>query len=374
MYKLTQKKYFKNLDATRALAFFFVFSAHAFVSSDPNVLNSSLFKSINGYGKLGFLGLEYFFVLSSFLITWIAIEEYKQNGYFKLKAFLIRRALRVWPIYFLIVFTAYLAFYFIKYFINYEINELPNILNFIFFIINFYTIDNGTNYLFFLVFLWSISIEEQFYIFWSFILKYCFKYLKHISLLLIVISLIFRWYYSFIEPINNVLYFHTFSALGNFGIGSLIAYISFKRTIFYEYISTFNTYKSLAVYIIFITSLIFYSDIFSNSYMVVFERVFYSLIFGYIIIEQAFNQTIKIQFGRSKYLSFLGKISYGLYCYHGIVITFLVYGLNLFSISENIYSTIFLYPLVIFITTTIISKYSYEYFESWFLRKKKKFY
>ena len=46
----------------------------------------------------------------------------------------------------------------------------------------------------------------------------------------------------------------------------------------------------------------------------------------------------------------------------------------LFSISENIYSTIFLYPLVIFITTTIISKYSYEYFESWFLRKKKKFY
>ena len=35
-----------------------------------------LFSSITSYGKLGFLGLEYFFVLSSFLITWIALEEY----------------------------------------------------------------------------------------------------------------------------------------------------------------------------------------------------------------------------------------------------------------------------------------------------------
>ena len=374
MNKLIKKQYFQNLDATRAIAFFFVFAAHGFVSTNPNVLNDSLFESINTYGKLGFLGLEYFFVLSSFLITWIAIEEYNNNGYFKLKAFLIRRALRVWPIYFLVVFVAYFGFYFLKYVLDYNLNELPNILNFIFFIVNFYTIDNGTSYLFFLVFLWSISIEEQFYIFWAFFLKYFFKYLKQLSFLLIFISLIFRAFYAIVEPVNNILYFHTISAFGNFGVGSLLALMSFKKTNIFNQIKSFTFFKSLTIYLLFLFSLIFYNDIFLNSYFVIFERLFYSLIFGYIIIEQAFNKRAKIQFGKSKSLSYLGKISYGLYIYHGVVITLLVYLLNAFSIKDSIIFTIIIYPIIILLATSFIANFSYKYIELWFLKMKKKYY
>ena len=374
MNKLIKKQYFQNLDATRAIAFFFVFAAHGFVSTNPNVLNDSLFESINTYGKLGFLGLEYFFVLSSFLITWIAIEEYNNNGYFKLKAFLIRRALRVWPIYFLVVFVAYFGFYFLKYVLDYNLNELPNILNFIFFMVNFYTIDNGTSYLFFLVFLCSISIEEQFYIFWAFLLKYFFKYLKYLSFLLIFISLIFRTYYTIVEPVNNILYFHTLSAFGNFGVGSLIALMSFKKTNLFNKIKSFTFFKSSTIYLLFLFSLIFYNVIFSNSYFVIFERLFYSLIFGYIIIEQAFNNRAKIQFGKSKSLSYLGKISYGLYIYHGVVITLLVYILNAFSIKDSIIFTIIIYPIIILLATSFIANFSYKYIELWFLKMKKKYY
>lgn len=369
-----QKTYFKNLDATRAIAFFLVFCAHCFVSSNPDVLNSSLFQSIKGFGKLGFLGLEYFFVLSSFLITWIALEEHKNNNFFSLKKFIIRRSLRVWPLYFIIVITTYIVFQFLNDVFNYEIRELPNISNFIFFIVNFYTIENGTNYLFFLVFLWSISIEEQFYLIWSFVLKYFMEYIKVFSIILIVISIVFRWYFTEIEPIKNILYFHTFSAFGNFGIGSLIALMAFNQTKLFEIIKGLSFFTSIIIYCVLVLSVIFYSQIFCFSYLIIFERLFYSLIFGYIIIEQAFCCRPYFQLGRLKVLSFLGKISYGLYCYHGIVITLFVYALNAFSIAENKYATILIYPIFILIITIAVAAFSYKYLEKIFLKLKNKFY
>lgn len=371
---MVEKTYFKNLDATRAIAFFMVFGAHCFVTSNPDVLNNSLFQSVNGFGKLGFLGLEYFFVLSSFLITWIALEEYKSKNFFSVKNFLIRRSLRVWPLYFLIIITTYIGYFFIKYIFNYELNELPNISNFIFFIVNFYTIENGTNYLFFLVFLWSISIEEQFYIFWSLILKYFIKHLKIFSLALIIISIIFRWYFYVIEPTKNILYFHTFSAVGNFGIGSLVALIAFYKTEFFNYIKNFSFFRSSLVYFLFIFLIFFYSHIFCYSYLIVFERLIFSLIFGYIIIEQAFNNRAFFQFGKLNTITFLGKISYGLYCYHGIVITGLVFLLKFLEVKENIYLTLFVYPIFILSLSIVVANFSYKYLESWFLKLKKRFY
>ena len=368
------KKYFKNLDATRAIAFFVVFAAHGFVFSDADGLNNNLFSSITSYGKLGFLGLEYFFVLSSFLITWIALEEYQFSNKFKLKAFLIRRALRVWPLYFLVVFLAFFGEFLLRLIFNYEIDELPNVLYFISFIVNFYTIENGTHYLFFLVFLWSISIEEQFYIFWAFILKFLIKYLNLISLIMVVISILFRSYYTILNPSNDMLYFHTCSAIGNFGIGSFLAVSCFRKTKLFNFLKTLNKTQKLTFYTLFIFSIFFYDFIFSKSAFIIFERIFFSIFFGLIIVDQGFNSKITIQLGKSIFLNYLGKISYGLYCYHGIVITILVFVVDSFSFPNSFFLSLFVYPILILTFTIFIANLSFKYFESKFLKIKKKYY
>ena len=70
--------------------------------------------------------------------------------------------------------------------------DLPNVLHFIFFTLNFNIIGGLISY--FLVILWSISVEEQFYIFWGLVMKYLSKHLFKVGLILILSSLFF-WYF-----------------------------------------------------------------------------------------------------------------------------------------------------------------------------------
>jgi peptidoglycan/LPS O-acetylase OafA/YrhL len=100
----------------------------------------------------------------------------------------------------------------------------------------------------------------------------------------------------------------------------------------------------------------------------------FSCYFAYFIIEQSYNTNSILKFGRIPLFNYLGKISYGMYCFHGIVITILIKGLNYFNYKEKLIDSLVLYPLIVFCVTLLISVLSFKYFESWFLRKKKKFY
>ena len=370
-----QKKYFKNLDATRFIAFLVVFSEHIFVSINGASLNDGLFQQTTSFFKsFAFLGLEYFFVLSSFLITWIALEEYNRNHFFNASNFIFRRALRVWPLYFLIVLIAYFGGAVFQYFFNGSINSLPPIGYFLTFTVNFFTISHGTEYLFFLVFLWSISIEEQFYILWSIILKFLINYLKHISFALVIISIVFRAYYHYVEFDGNILFFHTLSIIGNFGVGSLAALFCFNNSSFFQYLSFIPKSINYFIYLSFFCLIFLYAKLFSTPFMQIIERLVFSCYFAYFIIEQSYNTNSILKFGRIPLFNYLGKISYGMYCFHGIVITILIKGLNYFNYKEKLIDSLVLYPLIVFCVTLLISVLSFKYFESWFLRKKKKFY
>lgn len=47
----------------------------------------------------GWVGVDLFLALSAFLITKLAVLEFETSGGFSLRAFFIRRALRIWPLY-----------------------------------------------------------------------------------------------------------------------------------------------------------------------------------------------------------------------------------------------------------------------------------
>ncbi len=164
---------------------------HCFVTTDAVTESTHIFQSIYQWGKIGILGLEYFFVLSSFLISFIILEEKEQTNGFNISNFLIRRTLRVWPLYFLILGIGFLLSVFAMY-LNVELSPLPEWPYLLFFLVNFYIISHGSEFLFFIAFLWSISVEEQFYIIWSFFMKFIHKYFVLFCFALVIVSLVFR--------------------------------------------------------------------------------------------------------------------------------------------------------------------------------------
>ena len=361
-------KYFKELNSLRFIGFIGIFFGHVFFSNSPEIINYKLYATLFSYGKiLGFISIDSFFVLSSFLITWKALEEIKLTSNFQFKNFLIRRSLRIWPLYFLIVFVGFSLEYFRSYYFL-ESEKLPSLWNFILFILNYDIIENGYNFLFFMVFMWSISVEEQFYVFWAITIKWFNKYLFGISFFIIFLSLVFRIYF-----INDSLSlnFHTASALGNFGIGALTAILAFKNPNFLNKLQSLNRKTILFFYSIIFIFFIKMPVLLEYDFFIVIQRVLFSIFFSFIILEQTYCDQSIVKVSRIKYFNFFGKISYGLYCYHGIMIT-TVLQISGF-LSESLLNSLILFPVFIFVSTLLISHFSYRLYESKFLNFKSKF-
>lgn len=361
-------KYFKELNSLRFIGFIGIFFGHVFFSNSPEIINSKLYATLFSYGKiLGFISIDSFFVLSSFLITWKALEEIKFTSNFQFKNFLIRRSLRIWPLYFLIVFIGFLIEY-LKSIYFLEPEKLPSLWNFVLFILNYNIIENGYNFLFFMVFMWSISVEEQFYVFWAITIKWFNKYLFGISFFIIFLSLVFRIYF-----INDSLSlnFHTASALGNFGIGALTAILAFKNPNFLNKLQSLNRKTILFFYSIIFIFFIKMPFLLEYDFFIVIQRVLFSIFFSFIILEQTYCDQSIVKVSRIKYFNFFGKISYGLYCYHGIMIT-TVLQISRF-LSESLLNSLILFPVFILVSTLLISHFSYRLYESKFLNFKSKF-
>ena len=108
-----------------------------------------------------------------------------------------------------------------------------------------------------------------------------------------------------------------------------------------------------------------------NDFFIVIQRVLFSIFFSFIILEQTYCENSLFKVSRIKYFNFFGKISYGLYCYHGIMIT-IVLQISGF-LSESLLNSLVIYPILIFVSTLIISHISFRFYESKFLKLKSKF-
>jgi len=98
-----------------------------------------------------------------------------------------------------------------------------------------------------------------------------------------------------------------------------------------------------------------------------FHNEIYSILFGILICNFAANDN-RIFSMENKLTNFLGKISYGLYMYHSIVIVIVI---KLLQNNGHI-NNYLLYPLVM-IFTIILAFISYELLEKRFINKKIKF-
>ena len=287
------KDFIPELDAIRAIAVLLVIFHHwlpvyHFLNFLPN----------------GPLGVNIFFVLSGFLITNILLksknqiqnDEIKKGTVFK--NFYARRTLRIFPIYYLVLIVLWL------------LND-PNIKY-----DGAYYFSYTSNYLFYsqqffpghLAHLWSLAVEEQFYIFWPWlIILVNKKLLPYLISLFIIIGIssnyIFTekgWWVELLTP----------ACFDAFAIGGMLSYLIIYRQDIIEQIQ--SKFKWITIIII----MFFLLDLFKMSFIP--SRTSHALLAILVIYYCLFKNNIKVIsfILNNKWLIKIGKVSYGVYLYH----------------------------------------------------------
>ena len=306
-------KYRSEIDGLRAVAVISVVIFHFF----PNILPS------------GYLGVDIFFVISGYLIT-IHLIKLNNNSYKKLlREFYTRRIKRLFPALFIFfVFTSLvLSFLFLKSDFKSYFSSL--IAAKTFWANWFFWQDGGyfggRNDLKPLLHIWSLSVEEQFYLFYPsfiFISLWIYKLINLKTIYQVALITFFSfilWIYLHKIGGSNPAFFLLPTRSWQFGLGGFIALLSTRY---------FLKYK------------IYYSLIFIFSVFL----VIFPLVSSYFRLENSVLKTIFITFGTALFLYtsyyhsdkkiiffsnplavWLGKISYSVYLYHWPIAVILIY-------------------------------------------------
>jgi len=306
------------------------------------------------------IGVNLFFVLSAFLITNILIKAKNINqnttsDFYTLRQFYIRRFLRIFPLYYLVIVVAYI--------INIPTSH-ENIIWYLSYTTNiawfYYGIDCG-----YFSHLWSLAVEEQFYLLFPLLVLFVpNKYLFKIFILIVVIAVISKLIpYLFVNDYTQICYIANRSIPGCFdcfGIGALLAYYSsfekdklegiLKRRLFF--------FICFAIYI----ALTFVQYHKGNIITLLFWQLSSAMCCFWLIGTASlgeFKGAVKL-FLENKVVKYLGKISYGIYVFH-LFIPYLLFrfGLKYYSFT----GAIFVYAALYFLVTIGLSALSWHLYE-----------
>ncbi len=282
----------------------------------------------------------------------------------------MRRILRIWPLYFLILAIAYLIIPFIAGYFNQPSPELPPVQWFVFFVANYYVAYVNEDFLFFLVFLWFISIEEQFYLIWAFVMKFLKNSIPWVAATFVGIYLAFKYIY-YGTPIPS--FYDTLNYLPDFAAGAFLAWSVFNKNKIYRLLHSIPRYGWMIFYLIFALIIIFYRQIFANLDVDHFKHIVLSIVFSMIIFDQCFNSAPLFRAGRFRVINYLGRLNFGLYCWHGVVITLVKKGMEMSGHQDSSVDVYFLYPLGTLLLSLALAILSYELYEKRFLKLKQYF-
>lgn len=340
------EKYYPSLNGLRGISIIIVLMAHLHLSRNPIYL-----RCFNGA-----LGVDIFFVLSGFLITSICLKEYKLTGNLLLKNFYVRRILRIIPVAYLYIVAIIVLNILFKLQIPYFqfINAALFLMNSSYFQKHNYTPE--------LVHYWSLSVEEQFYIIFPFILKKSFSVFFIYTLLIVLLLPIFCGFQLLFKiPDHGYLYLFMrllfkFQAIA---VGCLLAMLAFKKHLNYKWLLCYRTIGNLAA--VFIILYLQYDPWYGVK--AVYTNLIISSLIAYIIISNIVpSRGVIFKLLNSRWLSFIGLLSYSIYIWQEVF----TFG----SSKLPWYMITFPYNLVFILG---ISCLSYFFFEKYFLKLKHKF-
>lgn len=350
------------IDFVRFIAFFLVFFTH-FINAGGNGIqvnrgqwwNNQFIQRIADFGGQG---VTLFFGLTGFLLGRLLIRELEENNSVSIKSFYLRRILRIWPLYFAFIIFCGLMNLFAES-PTLVSAEIPYLVTFTYNWGQIFGEVPGTM----ATITWSISVEEQIYLifpilFLLLVKKTSTKY----AVLLIICGLISVLGCLYIWNINPDRFTPAF--LLPVGVGLLTARFEdrFKNC-------SPTIWRRFFVLIL----LVAYVLIFRN--LVEFNNFRFLTFIGSAALLPALLYSCRgfiTESGSrlSKGAIYVGRRSYGCYLFHWAVWTVMV-GRDLFSSKTGGFSV--LGVLVAFVITVGVSAVSYRYFETPFLRYRKRF-
>lgn len=342
--------YLPGLNGLRAIAALSVVISHISIASNDFGLGN------HGGWFFASYGVTIFFTLSGFLITFLLLKE-NEKQIIDIKKFYVRRILRIWPIYYLYLIIALIILV-----ISYQIN-ISSLPYYFFFCANVPYIFGGSQLL--IAHLWSIGVEEQFYLFWPVLIKIFNKRIKVIVILLILILISLKFivrYFSYNLTLITFLEVNRFECMLIGAIGAIL--YNEKNIITNKYLLNFYVQFLAWITLLFIVL----GKINTPGPT---EDVFMSFVTLILIIGQISLNSKKIINLENKTFDFLGKISYGIYVIHPLIIYLLSKLLG--NMNLNFYAKFIIVYFGVILLTILISHISYKYYEKPFLKLKKQF-
>lgn len=338
--------YFSSLDGFRAISIIMVVAFHLNLSSNHfiNLLCN------------GGLGVNIFFIISGFLITTLLIKEKIRTKNISLKRFYIRRFLRIFPVAYLYLLVVILLNYIFKLDISpiILVASALYIINFSYFRSHYFTWYTGH--------FWSLSVEEQFYIFFPIILKKNMRFFTWIIIFIIFgLPLIILLQYNVAMFNKGILYgvTHYLIKFQSIAVGCFFSVLCMKNIINLDSIRKYKIVLNIVGF-----AAIFYigfNEVLSLVSM--FKNLLIALITGMLIVSNlAESKDWIFRFLNFKWMKQIGILSYSIYIWQQI-----------FTSSDKRLPIFMIKTPYNIIAIIITASLSYYLFEKKFLKLKDKF-
>lgn len=306
-------------------------------------------------------GVTLFFVISGFLITYLLVSEKDVSGTVSIPRFYMRRILRIWPIYFL-----YIGVCAIVLAITGQPQDLLNgsLWAYCLFVGNVpFALGVG---LWPIVHYWSIGVEEQFYLFWPWVVRGRKHNLLKVAILLGSSWLVIKYLILFLCGHSPLYRFVAATRFDCMMLGAVGAIVYFQKRELFNSIADNKLVTSMA------WLLLLASGLYSQWIPAPVRPQYYAVLSLLVVASQLSSTSFWINL-EHRFFDYIGKISYGIYVIHPILIYVLsrLYLSISVSLSEPL-QVVCIYILTTFVTI-LIAGLSYRFFEKPFLQLKNRY-
>ena len=300
-----------ELDSIRGLAILGVLFVHGFYYvTGTSFFSSPIARAVIYASMPGRMGVNLFFVLSGFLITGILIDSRNEPNYYQ--RFYVRRALRILPVYYLLLGVLLLIRTSDWPFVAFSAAYLSNLAP-LFGVPLAYSV------------LWSLAVEEHFYLFWpAFVRRLSLNLLAICAATVVLLSPLVRlvnFYFANHDPAQHfAANFYTWNSLDGLASGALVAILlrTFKfgrRQLWKLAIASMAT--GIAVFALGSPFGISTRD---GAFGAALQATPWNFAFaGLLIVFLLVGTSERQRLVNRPVLQFFGEISYGLYLWHMLV-------------------------------------------------------
>jgi peptidoglycan/LPS O-acetylase OafA/YrhL len=308
---VSSARHYAALDGIRGIAILLVFAVHY---GDLSHATSPLLRVVNEVKSWGWIGVDLFFVLSGFLITGILYDSRNSRSYYR--TFYIRRALRLFPVFYGLMFVLLLLTPVL------HVHWRWGHLGVLFYGANIaYAFDASLQDagLAPLGPLWTLAVEEQFYLLWPAAVR---KLRNRESLLKLTLALIVVAFAGRIVALQagvptDIVHWELPTRMDSLAVGAALALLlRGPRVELWRRVAR-NAFLPLCAALLAIR---LYAGTFDMQNKTVMEAGYLVLAFAAaaLIAETLRTGSWAHRFFSNRVLRFLGRISYGFYIYHAL--------------------------------------------------------